>query len=159
MFKIIIILSVLLAMFISIVIFHGFSIYNPFSKYDFTCEGEINSKKMTVDGNVASLKTTALIIFNSADSVTTFHKGILTTAKGKFHVDRKYGLKLEKLGNSATYRVSKTEMVRSFGDDAPDGVVRQFYMDDINFLNIIQINEHLWMIHGVLLPIMMCYTE
>ncbi|WP_235843287.1 hypothetical protein [Enterobacter huaxiensis] len=124
----------------------------------FGCQSDTVSWKTYSTGDLTDMSLTTLFLFNSKDVVTVIHKGVLRKEGQNFLIDRNYTLTVEKVDGSNIYYIKDKKMNKSEDDVAPDGIVNEMLLDNINFFYITSIKEHAWLIKGLVLPIMMCVS-
>ena len=124
----------------------------------FGCQSDTVSWKTYSTGESTDMSLTTLFLFNSKDVVTVIHKGVLRKDGQNYLIDRNYILTVEKVDGSNIYYIKDKKLNKSEDDVAPDGIVNEMLLDNINFFYITSIKEHAWLIKGLVLPIMMCVS-
>lgn len=122
----------------------------------FGCQSDTVSWKTYSTGESTDMSLTTLFLFNSKDVVTVIHKGVLRKDGQNYLIDRNYILTVEKVDGSNIYYIKDKKLNKSEGDVAPDGIVNEMLLDNINFFYITSIKKHAWLIKGLVLPVMMC---
>lgn len=122
----------------------------------FGCQSDTVSWKTYSTGDSTDMSLTTLFLFNSKDVVTVIHKGVLRKDGQNYLIDRNYILTVEKVDGSNIYYIKDKKLNKSEDDVAPDGIVTEMLLDNINFFYITSIKKHAWLIKGLVLPVMMC---
>jgi len=122
----------------------------------FGCQSDTVSWKTYSTGDSTDMSLTTLFLFNSKDVVTVIHKGVLRKDGQNYLIDRNYILTVEKVDGSNIYYIKDKKLNKSEDDVAPDGIVNEMLLDNINFFYITSIKKHAWLIKGLVLPVMMC---
>ncbi|WP_326469217.1 hypothetical protein VPX56_00375 [Enterobacter wuhouensis] len=122
----------------------------------FGCQSDTVSWKTYSTGESTDMSLTTLFLFNSKDVVTVIHKGVLRKDGQNYLIDRNYILTVEKVDGSNIYYIKDKKLNKSEDDVAPDGIVNEMLLDNINFFYITSIKKHAWLIKGLVLPVMMC---
>ena len=107
-------------------------------------------------GESTDMSLTTLFLFNNKDVVTVIHKGVLKKEGKSYLIDRNYTLSVEKVDGSNIFYIKDKKLNKSEDDAAPDGVVNEMLLDNINFFYITSVKKHAWLIKGLVLPVMMC---
>ncbi|AUJ79586.1 MULTISPECIES: hypothetical protein [Enterobacter] len=122
----------------------------------FGCQSDTVSWKTYSTGDSTDMSLTTLFMFNSTDAITVIHKGVLRKDGKSYLIDRNYLLSVEKIDGSNIYYITDKKLNKSEDDAAPDGVVNEMLLDNINFFYITSVKRHAWLIKGLVLPVMMC---
>src|SRR5690606_38232439 len=122
----------------------------------FGCQSDTVSWKTYSSGDLTDMSLTTLFLFNSTDVVTVIHKGVLRKGGHSYLIDRNYILNVEKVDGSNIYYIKDKKLNKSEDDIAPDGIVNEMLLDNINFFYINKVKKHAWLIKGLVLPVMMC---
>lgn len=122
----------------------------------FGCQSDTISKKSYSSGESTGLSLTTLLLFNSSDRITVIHKGVFIRGEKHFLIDRNYVLNVEKVAGSDIYYIKGKKLHKSDDDAAPDGIVNELLLDNIDFFYVTRVKSHAWLIKGLVLPVMMC---
>ncbi|WP_417313539.1 hypothetical protein [Enterobacter sp.] len=122
----------------------------------FGCQSDTVAWKTYSTGNSAGMSLTTLFLFNSKDVATVIHKGVFTRGDKRFLIDRNYVLNVEKVAGGDIYYIKGKKLNKSEDDEAPDGVVNELLLDNIDFFYVSKIKNQAWIIKGLVLPIMIC---
>lgn len=122
----------------------------------FGCQSDTVSWKKYSTGESADMSLTTLFLFNSNDIVTVIHKGDFTRGDKRYLIDRNYVLNVEKVAGSDIFYIKGKKLNKSEDDVAPDGIVNELLLDNIDFFYVTRVKSRAWLIKGLVLPIMMC---
>ncbi|TFB26460.1 hypothetical protein E3U32_07710 [Lelliottia nimipressuralis] len=122
----------------------------------FGCQSDTISRKTYSTGETTGLSLTTLLLFNSKDMITVIHKGVFTRGGKRYLIERNYVLNVEKVAGSDIYYIKGKKLHKSEDDVAPDGIVNELLLDGIDFFYVTQVKSRVWLIKGLVLPIMMC---
>jgi len=122
----------------------------------FGCQSDTISRKTYSTGETTGLSLTTLLLFNSKDMITVIHKGVFTRGGKRYLIERNYVLNVEKVAGSDIYYIKGKKLHKSEDDVAPDGIVNELLLDSIDFFYVTQVKSRVWLIKGLVLPIMMC---
>lgn len=139
---------------LAIVVFY----YERMQEKGFDCQSDTVSWKTYSTGESAEMSLTTLFLFNSSDSITVINKGVFTKGDKHYLIDRNYTLNVEKVTDSDIYYIKGKKLNKSDDDVAPDGVIHELLLDNIDFFYVSRVKNDAWLIKGVVLPIMMCVS-
>jgi hypothetical protein len=88
--------------------------------------------------------------------ITVIHKGVFTRGGKRYLIERNSVLNVEKVAGSDIYYIKGKKLHKSEDDVAPDGIVNELLLDGIDFFYVTQVKSRVWLIKGLVLPIMMC---
>ncbi|EMG9279518.1 TPA: hypothetical protein LZ354_003176 [Enterobacter cloacae subsp. cloacae] len=122
----------------------------------FGCQSDTVSRKNYSTGETTGLALTTLFLFNSSDIVTVIHKGVFIRGDKRYLIDRNYVLNVEKVAGSDIYYIKGKKLHKSDDDVAPDGIVNELLLDNLDFFYVTRLKHRAWLIKGLVLPVMMC---
>ena len=120
------------------------------------CQSDAISWKTYSTGESTDMSLTTLFLFNNKEVVTVIYKGVLKKEGKSYLIDRNYTLSVEKVDGSNIFYIKDKKLNKSEDDAAPNGIVNEMLLDNINFFYITSVKKHAWLIKGLVLPVMMC---
>ncbi len=125
---------------------------------DFGCQSDNISWKTYSSGDSVKMSLKTLVLFNSDEVVTVIHKGVLRKKGQNYLIDRNYTLNIQKVESSNIYYIKKKKLSKNKDDTAPDSIINEMLLDNVDFYSFISIKKNTWLIKGLVLPVMMCMS-
>lgn len=120
------------------------------------CVSELHTSKTAPDGSNVALNLTAVLIFHRTDSLNAIYKGRLTTPQGIYTLDRTWRLQLKSVNDSNIYQHVGRQMSKAPDDNAPEDIIDQLQLDNIDFFIITHLKDNAWLLHTLVFPAMVC---